>query len=147
MIIKIIINLDNIIMIIWNFSTLSGLLWLNRWANECEMSSPLYPILLNNHHPNHHCNGFNVTIIFILIIDRNQFRRSLTSSNFQLSANECLMSPLLGFPYCSTHFWSGGRWSWSWWWSLSSQWSWWSFSFFSYCNRCSILHNFLFIRI
>ena len=73
-----------------------------------------------------------VTIIFMLIMDHDQFPRSLTSSNFQLSANECLMSPLLGFPYCSTHFWSGGRWSWSWssWWSLSSQWSWWSFSFF-----------------
>ena len=81
MIIKIIINLDNIIMIIWNFSTLSGLLWLNRWANECEMSSPLYPILLNNHHQyhlNHHCKGFNVTIIFMIVImDRHQFPRSL----------------------------------------------------------------------
>ena len=38
----------------------------------------------------------------MVIMVHHQFLRSLTSSNFELSANECLMSPLLAFPYCST---------------------------------------------
>ena len=68
----------------------------------------------------------------MVIVDHHQFPRRLTSSNFEPSANECLMSPLLAFPYCPTHLWSGWRWSWSWssWWSWSSQWSWWSFSYY-----------------